>query len=164
MARDQHIEIVFWLVRQQFARQLDGAQHVAAQGMTGLLECIAQEAVIEACVMGDEEAAFETLQQVFDQGIEGWCVAHHFVGDPGQALDKRRNRYFRIDQRRPARGLAIADFNNADLGDPVRHRVCTGRFQIDKNQFTEVNVHAALQAKVSGQLPNLSNHAKLFVS
>jgi hypothetical protein len=54
MTRNQCIETMLRFFRKQLARKFDGAQHLAAQRVIEPLECIVQEAVIEARIMCDE--------------------------------------------------------------------------------------------------------------
>jgi hypothetical protein len=126
---------VLGFLREQLARQLYRAQHVGAQRQALRLECIAQKAIVEACIVGDEDAVPETRQQLLTQRTERRSIAHHIVGDAGQVLDERRNRYFRIDQGRPAMDAVAIDLDDADFGDAVAGGIGAGGFKIDEKEF-----------------------------
>jgi hypothetical protein len=137
VALDQAVQVVPRMLRKQLARQLHGTQHRGAKIMAGALEFVLQEAVVEARVVGDEQAAFEALQDLFGDIREGRRIGHHRIRDAGQVLDEGGNRRARIDQAGPFAHAVRIDLDNADLGDAVRRRRGAGGFEVDKGQGAE---------------------------
>ena len=58
----QGVQVVARFVRVELARELDRAQHAARVAMAGAAELVAQETVVEAGVVRDEELALQPLQ------------------------------------------------------------------------------------------------------
>jgi hypothetical protein len=90
VALDQVVEAVAAVVGEQPARQLDGAQHLRPHVEPGAAEGGAQVAVVEARVVGDEEAAVEAVEDLVGDVGEARRVGDHVVVDAGEALDGGR--------------------------------------------------------------------------
>ena len=73
----------------QGAGELDGAQHARLEIHAEALELVLQEAVVEARIVGDEEAALDAGEDFFGDVGEARRAAHHVVGDADEALDER---------------------------------------------------------------------------
>ncbi len=114
VAVDQVVEAVAAVVGEEPARQLDGAQHLRALE-PGAAEGGAQVAVIEARVVGDEEAAVEAVEDFVGDVREAQHVGDHVVVDAGEALDGLGDARLRSHQRRP---LAYAVLINLDDAEP----------------------------------------------
>jgi hypothetical protein len=91
VARDQAVEVVPRVLRKQLARKFDGAQHRGAKIVPRALEFVLQEAVVEARVVGDEQAARQPRQDLAATPRRR-AHGHHRIADAGQALDEGRNR------------------------------------------------------------------------
>ena len=102
----------------------DGLIALTAGGEGGLTRLIAEG-------QNDRAIAYEfkqTRQNFFDRGGLG----DHLVGNPGERLDRRRDRGARIDERRPLRHhVAPVDLDHCDLGHPVPGRMRAGGLYID---------------------------------
>ena len=119
-------------LRVQAARQLDGAEHPAQVAQSDAAELVAQKAIVEPGVVGDEELALEPLVKRFRDGLEWRCVGHHRIGDPGQGLDHQGDPHAGIDQRRPLLDRPVGpDLDQADLGDAVEVGRGAGGFEVE---------------------------------
>ncbi len=113
----QVVEAVAAMIGKQPARQLDGAQHLRPDVEPGAAQGGPQVAVVEARVVGDEEAAIEAVEdRVGDLG-KGWRMGHHVVVDAGEALDVVGDARLGAHQRRPLAHAVLVDLDDADLGD-----------------------------------------------
>ncbi|OPZ05449.1 MAG: hypothetical protein BWZ09_01121 [Alphaproteobacteria bacterium ADurb.BinA305] len=137
VALDQRIQAMAVVFGVEGARQLDGAQHRRLELATDAGEGVADEAVVEARAVGDEDAALEQRGDRIGQHLEGGRLGHHGVGDAGDLLDQRRDGLAGRDQTLPARDdLAVLDAQDGDLGDAVAHRVRAGALDIDEGETT----------------------------
>ena len=118
-------------------RQPDRAQHRRAQPQAGAAELVAQEAVVEARVVRDEQAPLEPGHHLARQVPEGRRVGDHLVGDAGELLDARRHPAPRVDERAPLLHHAAAVHqHDAHLDHPVVGRTAAGRLQVDAGEGT----------------------------
>ena len=137
MPRNQGIEVVARFLRVQPARELHGAEHGPAEGELRTLQRIAQEAVIEAGVVGHEGDAVEALLDVFREPLDARLPLHHLVADAGEGLDGFGDGDAGVHQALPALGdLPVAHADDGDLGDAVAHRVAAGGFNVDESVVT----------------------------
>ena len=135
VALDQAVEIVAPLLRVQPARQLHRAQYFRRVVIAETAELVAQEAVIETGVVGNEDLAFEAAVQPRCQFLERGRVGHHGVTDAGQRLYCRRNAHLRVHQGTPfAHEVAAVDFHQSDFGDAVEVRRRPRCLQINEYQ------------------------------
>ena len=136
MAFDQRIEPVTVVLRKQRPRELDGAQHRRVEFLADAAEFVLDESVIEARVMGDENAIVKKRPDAVGQLGKSRRVGNHRVGNADQGLDIRWNRPARIDQAGPAFDkLTVFDPQDRNFGDPIDHRVGAGGFNVDKGEF-----------------------------
>ncbi|MNC86607.1 hypothetical protein D3C83_22790 [compost metagenome] len=135
MARHQRVQVVARLVRVELARELDGAKNPAGVTVTGAPELVAEEPVVEAGVVRDEQLAVQTGQQRPGDLGEGGGERHHVVGDARDGLDRRRNPDSRVHQCGPL-GDAVArpDLDQADFGDAVINRMGAGGLEVEENE------------------------------
>ena len=101
VARDQAVEVVVRLAGIQAARQAHRAQRLRRELEAGAVELAAQEAVVEARVVRDEDAPLQALEQLPGEVVEARRRGDHLVGDAGEHLDGAGMRAAGIDQRRP---------------------------------------------------------------
>src|SRR3954452_24911904 len=95
-------------------------------------EFVGHETVVEADIMGDENAVPHKLHESVRYLREQGCVPNHFVRDAGQLNDLCRNGTLRIDERMPlVDDTVIANLHRADLGDAIAIRPGAGRLDID---------------------------------
>ena len=136
MAFDQRIEPVTVVLGKQRPRELDGAQHRRVERLADAAEFVLDETVIEARVVGDENAIVEKRTDAVRQLGKSWRIGDHCVGNADQGLDIRWNRPARIDQAGPAFDkLTVFDPQDRDFGDPIDHRIGAGGFNVDKGEF-----------------------------
>ena len=121
------------MLGKELARQFDGTQIRGAKRSPGPHELTPQETVIEARVMGDEEASLQALEDILRDVGKGRCVSHHRVVDPGELSDERRDFPFGVDQRAPFADATFIDCHDADLNDPIVGEIGTGRFEVYKD-------------------------------
>jgi len=108
----------------------------------GAIELAAQERVVEARVMRDEDAAGEPLVQLRREVGEARRLREHLVRDAGKRLDLGRQRDARVYQRRPlGHDFEALDLQHADLGDAVGGRPRAGRLEIDDRERRCAQVH-----------------------
>jgi hypothetical protein len=106
-----------------------------ARNLRSAAELVAQEAVVEARVMGHEQAAFEPGHHIGSKLREGRRVCDHVVGDPGELLDLSRHAAPGVHERVPLlHDPAALDQHDAHLDDTVVDRAATGRFQVDAGE------------------------------
>jgi hypothetical protein len=98
------------------------------------LEFVLQEAVVEARVVGDEQATRESRQDLFGDILEGRRIGHHRIADAGQALDEGRNRRPGLTRVDHSRTPFLVDFDDADFGDAVGRRRGPGGFEVDEGK------------------------------
>jgi hypothetical protein len=142
VARDQAVEVVARLGRIQPARQAHRAQRLGAEFVAGAAQLAAQEAVVEARVVGDEDAPLQALEQLRRDVVEARRGGDHLVGDAGEHLDGAGDRAAGIDQRRPLGDAAGSlDGEHRDFGDAVARRVGAGGLQVDDRQRRVQQAH-----------------------
>ena len=125
------IEVVAALTGCQRAREPHGAEDRRAETPPGAAEFIAQEAVVEARVVRDEEPALDARLDRIRDRLEGRRVGNHRLGDAGELLDGVRDAYARIDQRRILLDdCAVLDEDDADLHDAVARRMPARRLEV----------------------------------
>ncbi len=109
------------------AREAHGAQHIRGKGDAGAAELVLEESIVEARVVGDEDAALEALEHLAAQLGEGRLAAHHRVGDPRECLDLLGDAAFGVHQRRPlVDEFAVVDAHDADFRDAIARRGRSG--------------------------------------
>lgn len=137
MAFDQGIKAVPWVFRVKAARQFDGAEHGGSKGDAQPLEFVFQEAVIEACIVRNEQSAGEAAQGFIGHFGKRWRRCDHPVTDTGQLFDKGGNPRTWIDQLLPLTHAPVGiDFNDADFSNPVSGGGGAGGFKVDKGKGT----------------------------
>src|SRR3954464_931314 len=95
-------------------------------------EFVGHETVVEADIMGDENAVPHELYESVRYLREQRCAPNHFVRDAGQLNDLCGNGALRIDQRMPlVDDAVIANLHRTDLGDAIAVRPGAGRLDID---------------------------------
>src|SRR3954470_5432994 len=95
-------------------------------------EFVGHETVVEADIMGDENAVPHELYESVRYLREQRCAPNHFVRDAGQLNDLCGNGTLRIDERMPlVDDTVIAKLHRADLGDAIAIRPGAGRLDID---------------------------------
>ena len=99
MARDQVIQAVLVMLREQSARQANGAQHIRRKDHACAAKGILEERIVEPGVVGDKQSPFEARHDLVGDVLEGWRIGHHRVGDAGQRLDFGWNGGAGVDQR-----------------------------------------------------------------
>ena len=134
VAREQRIQTVTMMFREQLARQFDGAQVARPETDTEAQEFAFEKSVVEARVMGDEQPAAQLFKHKRGDVREARRRCHHCRIDPGQSGNEWRDRTVRIDQRAPFPNAGTVDLNEADLDDAVVGKVRPGRLQIDENE------------------------------
>ncbi|MNL07481.1 hypothetical protein D3C87_1281570 [compost metagenome] len=95
-AGDQRVQPMALHRREQRARQPHCTKDVGAEGDAGAPERILQEAVVEARVVGHEEAPLQPLRQRLGNRLERGLAAHHCFSNAGHALDERRDAGLRV--------------------------------------------------------------------
>src|SRR5689334_15423863 len=93
---DQAVEIVAALARIKPSRKLHAAERTRMELDAGAIELAAQERVVEARVMRDEDAAGEPLVQLRREVGEARRLREHLVRDAGKRLDLGRQRDARV--------------------------------------------------------------------
>ncbi len=84
----QGVEVVACVLRIERARQLHGAQHRRGELHAEPAELRAQEAVVEACVVSDEQPPFEPAPHFLRHVGKRRRIRHHRVVDAGErAID-----------------------------------------------------------------------------
>ena len=108
--------------RREAARERDRAQpRRIGPRQLGALEGLAQHALVEGGVVGDEHASFELLGEVGQDRVGRRRGVDHRLRDLREALDRARQRRAAVDERLPAIvQLAAADEHGADLGQLAR--------------------------------------------
>src|SRR3954451_10578105 len=99
VALDQAVEVVAALTRIEPACELHAAYSRRVELDAGTVEFAPQEAVIEAHVVRDEDAAGKPLVQAGGEIGEFRCLREHLRRDAGERLDLRGQRAPGIDQR-----------------------------------------------------------------
>ena len=129
------------------ARQLRGVEHLEARPRPALLlREELEEAHVEGCVVGDQDAALGELEKLGEHLVDRGCSGDHRVGDAGEHRDERRDQLMRVDQGLELpEHLTAADLHRADLGD---HRTGLGgptrRLQVDDAERDVVQAAAEL--------------------
>ena len=132
---DQRVQVVSLVFGKQGARQFDGAHHRRPEGDAEAPEFVLEEAVIEACVVGYEQAAVEAAPDFAGEIGEPRGVGDHRVADAGQLLDEGRDAGFRIDELLPFADRAVGiDRDDTNLGDAVGGRRGAGGFEVDEGK------------------------------
>jgi hypothetical protein len=135
VARDQGIQGMACVAGIEAAREAHRAQRPRVELEAGALELVAQEPVVEARVVRDEDPSGEALVQAVGELGEARRARHHLAGDAGERLDRRRDRGTRIHQGRPLRAhLEAVDLDDADLGDAVPRRLAAGGLEVDHRE------------------------------
>ncbi len=132
MALDQTVEVVLRGVGEQAPRQLERAQHLGGECLAEPREFVLQKTVVEARVVGDENASRDPRRNLAGDVGKPRCVGDHRVGDAGERLNGGRDAAFRIDQATPFGGAAPVDPNDTDFGHPVTGCSHAGGFQVDE--------------------------------
>ena len=133
----QGVEVVARMLRIERARQLHGAQHRRGELHAEPAEFCAQEAVIEACVVSDEQPALEPAPHFLRHVGKGRRVRHHRVIDAGERRDQRRNPDAGMHQRAPfLDDLAVLEQHDADFDDAVLGRHPARGLEIDAGDGT----------------------------
>ena len=118
------VQVVAALIGCQRAREPHGAEDRRAKAPPGAAEFIAQEAVVEARVVRDEEPALDAGFDGVRDRLEGRRIGDHRVGDARELLDGVRDANARIHERRILLDDdAVLDEDDADLHDAVARRV-----------------------------------------
>ena len=130
---NQAVEAVLGMLRIEPARQLDGAERIGSEGQTQPAKLVFQKAVVKAGVVRDQQFAVQARQQCRCQFGKRWSLCHHGIADAGHFFNERRNRLTGVNELRPASRDPVADFNQADFGNPVTGDVTSGRFQVDND-------------------------------
>ncbi len=123
-------------VRQQLARELDGAQMRVRDAVVFVdpADLVVEKPHIEIRVVRDEHRIADEIEKIGGDLAEFRLVADHPVGDAGELRDKERDRRFRVDERVKFVGdLAVLHAVRADLGDPARRRLGAGRFEVEND-------------------------------
>ena len=135
MAPDQAVEVVARMLGIEPPRELHGAQRLRQVRQSGALELAPQEAVIEARVVRDEEAAVEPLVECAGERGETRRGGDHFVADAGERLDAGLDADSGVDQRRPLGGeLEAVHLQYRDLGDAIVGRMRAGGLEVDDRE------------------------------
>lgn len=135
MALDHAVQVVARMLRKQLARQLHRAQDLRLVAHADAAELAAQEAVVEARIVGNQDLAFEPAAQRTGQLRKRGRAFHHGIGDAGQLLDIGGNGPAGIDQRAPfADEFPAIDLHQPDLGDAVERRGSAGGLEVEENQ------------------------------
>ena len=92
--------------------------------------------VIEARVVGDEQAAVQAIEDLVGDLSKTWRVRHHGVVDAGQALDVIRDTGCGLQQRRPFAHAVLIHLHDADFGDRRALRWSAIGLDIDKGDTT----------------------------
>src|ERR1700732_3810155 len=130
MALDQTVKVVPRGVGKQAPRQLDRAQHLGGECLAKPPEFVLQKTVVEARVVGDENAArYPRCNLAGDVG-KPRRLGYHRITYSGEHLNGGRDTAVRIDQAAPFGGVASLDPNDADFGDPVIACGQAGGFQV----------------------------------
>ncbi len=90
---------------------------------------VLEEADVEGCVVGDQDAPVGELEELREHLLDRGRAGHHRVGDAGQHRDERRDGLVGVDERLElTEDLATADLDGADLGDhrPAGRRAAGG--------------------------------------
>src|SRR5204863_2423287 len=113
------VEVVA-LAAVQTLRQAHAAERARLEADADARELAAQEAVVEARVVRDEEPPGEPLVQLLGKLGETRRARDELAGDAGERLDLRRDGGAGIDERRPLRDQAeVLDLEHRDLGDAI---------------------------------------------
>ena len=114
------VQVVAALAGRQRAGKAHRAQHGRAQSPPEPPEFAAQEAVVEARVVRDEQAPLEARGDVLHDRGEGRRVGDHGFRDAGELLDGVRDPHAGVHERRPLLDdLAVLEEDDARLHDPV---------------------------------------------
>ena len=121
VAPHHRIEIVAPLLRRQRAREAHGAEHRRAEAPAEPPEFVAQESVVEARVVRDEEAAGETGLDGFSAtASKGGASATMASVMPVNCWMAYGNAHARIDERRVFLDhFAVLHEHDAGFDDPV---------------------------------------------
>ena len=130
MALDQTVKVVPRAVGKQAPRQLYRAQHPGGKCLAQPPEFVLQKTVVEACVVGDENAARDPRCNLAGDVAKPRCLGDHRIGYSGKRLNGGRDTAIRIDQAAPFGGMAALDPNDADFSDPVTACGHAGGFQV----------------------------------
>src|SRR6266851_9621709 len=101
MALDQTVKVVPRGVGEQAPRQLDRAQDLGGECLAQPAEFVLQKTVVEARVMGDENAARDPGRNLAGDVGKPWCVGDHRIAYSGERLNGWRDTAIRIDQAAP---------------------------------------------------------------
>lgn len=134
VALDQLVEAVPAMVREQAARQLHGAQHLGPDVEPGAAQGGAQVAMVEAGVVGDEEAAVEAVEDLVGDLGEARRVGHHRVVDAGQPADGVGDARLGPDQGGPLAHPILVDLDDGDLGDRFALGGAAGGLDVDEGE------------------------------
>jgi hypothetical protein len=115
------------------------------------------EAVVEARVVGDENAAAEALGQFVRHLGKGRRAFHHLVADPCQLLDEFGDRPLRVDEGVPGGNPVAVHFDNADLGDSIERRVAARGLEVDEGEAAGNHERNAEGHGTAGENAGLSN-------
>lgn len=134
VARNEVVKPMVAVFREQSPRQLDRAQHLRPDVEPGATKGRAQVAMVEACVVRDEEPSIQAVEDFVGHFGEGGRIGHHVIVDAGQALDVIRDARGWTNQRRPLAHAVLVDLDDADLGD--RRALCGAAigFDIDEGK------------------------------
>ena len=134
VAGDQGIEVVSGRRGVQFARQTHGAGERRSEGASGTPELRAQEAVVEAHVVGDETPPGQARRELIGDRRERGRLGDHRIADAGEALDRGRDAAARVDQGAPLPlDLAAPHADHRDLGHAVPRGMAAGGLDVDES-------------------------------
>ena len=136
---DQRVEIMVRVLRKELARQHQRAKNFRMKFDADPLELGFQKSVVEAGVVGNEKAAFQSRREADRDILEPRCRQPHLVGDllrrervlppPGQ----------RVDHGRPFADFGAVDRDDADLGDAIFAGVDPRRLDVDEGERRKVH-------------------------
>ena len=130
MALDQTVEVVPRGAGEQAPRQLDRAQHLGGERLAQPSEFVLQKTVVEARVVGNEDAARDPARNLAGDAGKRRCVGNHRIGDSGERLNGGRDAALGIDQAAPLGSTAAVDPDDTDFGHPVAAGGYAGGFQV----------------------------------
>ena len=97
MALDETVKVVPRGVGQQAPRQLDRAQHLGSECLAQPPEFVLQKTVVEARVVGDENAARDPGRNLAGDVGKPRCLGDHRIAYSGERLNGGRDTAVRID-------------------------------------------------------------------
>ena len=130
-------------VGKQLSRQLHGAKTRVGDPiiLKYQADLVIEKSHIKCRVVSDKHRIADKPQKIVNDIGKDRRVLDHFVTDPGQAGDKRRDRRLGVYKRLElSRHLSVADAIGAYLGDTARRSLGSGRLKVKHDKISRCDL------------------------